>query len=267
MQRFRLTGILAAELGEEGVDAGFTDGGPYERIGVLADIQEYDERIHQKSHEEIGGDEDAQQLDVAEESGEAARSDGLGNEAHDAHRCAADDPLHHGGDAFGDVIQKGLCSGRSGAAEGDAHDDGPAENADVVGIEERGNRIVHDAQNEIVQDLHDAARRFDFRIGHLQMQRGREEKGQRDPHEGRAEGAEKIQKDDRLHVGIAAGPLLGHGIHDEEKDQHWSDAFQGAHEEVAEMVSTGTRDGTKTAIRMPMTSPTAICLIRATRPR
>ena len=54
--------------GEESIDTAFTDGGPYQGIGVPAYFGKYDKGIHHQGYQEVGADEDAQQLYIAQKS-------------------------------------------------------------------------------------------------------------------------------------------------------------------------------------------------------
>ena len=60
--------------------------------------------------------------------------------------------------------------------ERDASQAGPAEDANVVGIGQRVDRVVDDREDQVVQNLDDAGRRRELRIGNLQVQDRRERK-------------------------------------------------------------------------------------------
>ena len=51
--------------------------------------------------------------------------------------------------------------------ERDASQAGPAEDANVVGIGQRVDRVVDDRKNQVVQNLDDAGRRRELRIGDI----------------------------------------------------------------------------------------------------
>ena len=56
----------------------------------------------------------------------------------------------------------------------DAGKAGPAEDANVVRRRQRMDWVVDDRENQVVQDLDDAGRRRELRIGDLQVQDRRE---------------------------------------------------------------------------------------------
>ena len=138
-------------------------------------VQVDDQRIHDQCDREERREQDAEDLDVAEQCTETIRADGIGHEAHDAERCKADDPLHDLRDRLREVVEHVLRR-VTGRMERDASQAGPAEDANVVGIGHRVNRVVDDRKNQVVQDLDDAGRRRELRIGNLQVQDRRERK-------------------------------------------------------------------------------------------
>ena len=225
---------------EEGVDAGFADGDPDERVRVSTDAAEDNQRIHDEGDEEIGRDEDAQEMDVADQRGEAAVADGLGDEAHDAERREADDPSDDARDGLRDVGQDVFRRGIRRDVEGKPHDDRPREDADVIGMKEGRDGIVDDGENQIVQDFDDAGRRIDAGgVRHLQVQCRREEEGQRHADDGGRKCPDDVQNNNRFHRRIATGSAARHRIHDEEENQNRRDAFECFDEEIAENGNDG----------------------------
>ena len=221
--------------GEESVHTGFTDGRPYERVRILPYIEEYDKRIHNESHEEVGGYENRKKLYVAEKGREAAGADRLGDQAHNAERREMNDPGDHLGDGFSDITEDGLGSVAAGCAESNAQDESPCEDADVIRVQQGIDRVIHNGKNQIVQDFHNAAGRIELRPGSdLQMKHGREEEGKHHAYDGSAEGTNYIENDNRLHIGFGIFFFLRHGIHDEEEYENRSDAFQRPYEEITE---------------------------------
>ena len=117
----------------------------------------------------------------------------------------------------------------------DAADDCPCEDADVVRRRERMNRIVDDAENEIVQAFRDAGRRHDFRVRRNgEVQRCRERERVRDGDERREERRKDVELHDWLHRRARVRILLRHRVHDEHEDEDRRDAFQRFDEQIAE---------------------------------
>ena len=103
---------------------------------------------------------------------EYLRADGIGDEAHDAERCEANDPLHDLRDRLREVIEH-ILRRVTGRVQRNAGKAGPAEDTDVVRRCQRMDWVVDDREDQVVQDLEDSAWRCNLRICQLQLQRGR----------------------------------------------------------------------------------------------
>ena len=104
-------------------------------------------------------------------------------------------------------------------------------------------RVVDDVEDEVVNDLDDAARRSDRRIGDNQMQRRREGKGECNRDDGREEGRDDVEAHDGLQRCACADGALRHGVHDQDEDEDRCDALQGADEDIAEHGDDGDGGG------------------------
>ena len=122
-----------------------------------------DQRIHDQRDGEEGAEQHGEEPRVAQKSAEAARADGVRHEAHDAERRELDDPLHDLRYAVRYVGDEGLGC-RRGAAERDAEQYRPGEDADIVRFDDGVHRVVHDGEQQILQHFHDAAGRREVRV-------------------------------------------------------------------------------------------------------
>ena len=116
----------------------------------------------------------------------------------------------------------------------DAGKAGPAEDTDVVRRCQRVNRVVDNRENQVVQDLDDAGRRRELRIGDLQVQSRREGERECDSDERSAERREDVEAHNRLHGSAGIRILLSQSVHDEHEDEDRCDALEGTDEEIAE---------------------------------
>ncbi len=122
----------------------------------------------------------------------------------------------------------------AGVAHGDTKADGPGQNADVVGIQQRLDRVGHHVEQQGLQHLGDPARRGDLgTVGH-QMQVGGEQEAGHDGDRSSQEGAQQIEQQDRFHVGLLALLVADDRCHDQYKDQQRGHRLQGADEQAAE---------------------------------
>ena len=116
----------------------------------------------------------------------------------------------------------------------DAREHSPCEDADVVRRHDGVQRVVDDAQDEVVQNFDDAARRRHLRRGDGEMERRREEKRVADGDHRGQEGADDVEAHDGAHRSAGVRVLLRHGVHDEHEDENGRDALERLYEEVAE---------------------------------
>lgn len=118
---------------KEGCHTAGRDTLPNERIGISAKLGIDDDRIDDEGKDEHRPDQEGQELSVADDGFNAVGRNGIGDEAHDAEGRQADDPLDTGRDRISTIVEDGFR--RFGnAASGDAEEDSPAEDTDVVAV-------------------------------------------------------------------------------------------------------------------------------------
>ena len=196
-------------------------------------MQEDDERVHDERDREERCHEDGEELRVADERFDAALADGVGDKPEDAEGSEADDPLHdlrHGlGEISDRLLRRVACR-----VERDAREHGPGEDADVVRRHDGVQRVVDNAQDEVVQNLDNAARRRNLGGGDREMERRREQERIADGDHRSEERADDVKAHDGLHGSARVGVLLRHGVHDEHEDENGRDTLERLYEEVAE---------------------------------
>ncbi len=198
-------------------------------------MSEYDDRIHHQGYQEIGADENSQELQVTDQRFHAGGAYGVCYQAHDAQGREVNDPGHHFGDRLRYVIEPALGGAGCNIFHSQADDDRPGQDTDVVRREQRIHRVVHHVQNQIVEHRDNVARRRQLRICcHLQVQSGRKQEGHGYAHERRTESRHHVKPNNRLHGSAISRFLLGHGIHDQEEYQNRRHAFQRFDEQVPE---------------------------------
>ena len=116
----------------------------------------------------------------------------------------------------------------------DAREYRPCEDADVIRRHDGVQRVVDDAQDEVVQDLDDAAWRRHFRRGDGEVERRREEERVGDSDQRSEKGTDDVESHDGAHGSAGVRVLLRHGVHDEHEDENGRDALERLYEEVAE---------------------------------
>lgn len=231
--------VGGGRTGEESVDAAFPDGGPHQGVGVLPYVQVHDDGVHHQGHQEIGTQQHAQQAEIGNQGGQAAGADGLGHQAHDPQRSEMDHPGDHFGDAGGQVFQHMLGFRAGRLVESQADDHRPGQDADVVGVQNGIQGIVHDVQHQVVDHFRNAAGGIHLGISQLEHQGLGEQEGQDHAHDGSGESTDYIQGDDGLHLGVAPFFPLDHGVHHQDEYQQGSHPFQGPDEQVAEDANHG----------------------------
>ena len=194
------------------------------------------ERVHHQGYGAVGANKDGQKLHIAKEGGKAFAAYGIGYQSHNAKGRQVDDPAHDFGDCFGGIIKHSFRVVTAHGFHGNAEDDCPEEDADVIGLQEGAHRIVDGAHDQVEKHFSNTAGRrciSHFRSG-LKGEGGGEEERKGHADNGSQEGACHVQGDDGLHAALLVRLFLGNGVDDKEEDQHRSHAFQGFHEKVAE---------------------------------
>ncbi|MNL10070.1 hypothetical protein D3C87_1308600 [compost metagenome] len=111
-------------------------------------------------------------------------------------------------------------------ANGDAHADGPGQNADEVGVHQGADRIIDHAQQQALQHFANPAWRCDRDVLGRQHQVRRERHAGNHRHHGRGESAQQIQEQNRPDVGFLAVLVVGNRRHDQHEHQNRRDGFQ-----------------------------------------
>ena len=120
----------------------------------------------------------------------------------------------------------------------------PGQNADVVGIGQRLDRIGHQLHQQILQHGRDATGRHLIGLLHtLEHQLRGKQEAQRHRHQRRGKRAQHIQDEDRPDVGFRAPLMLRNGRHHEREHQYRCHCLQGAHEQVAQQLTRRKNPG------------------------
>ena len=215
---------------EKGGDAAFAQAQEHQRIRVFTGFPIHNQRVHYKSHQGHAAHQHQQQLAVFRNHlAEAGGSGCYRHQTENADGRQADNPSHDGGHGVRQVVKKLVGGGRR-AAQGDAQQNRPHQNADIVRVNQRGERVGHQVHQQRFQHFGNALRRFHFNIGiHHQRERAGEGQAGNHGHQRGAECAQQVQKQNRAHIGFGLAVLLGDGGGHQNKHQKRRDAFQRAH--------------------------------------
>ncbi|CAI0773257.1 Uncharacterised protein [Serratia marcescens] len=226
--------------GEEGGHAALAQAGEHQRIRVAADLPVNDQRVEHQRHQQHAAKQHHQQLGVAPQRAEAGFRQRGGHQAEDAERRTADHRAHHQRDRMGHVVDQPL-GGLGSVAQRQPQTDGPGQNADVVGVNQRMERVGHHAHQQALHHLHNAARRGNVRRAGGQRQRGREDKADDHRHQRGGKGAQQVEEQDRANVGLLPLFMVGDRGHDQNQHQHRRHRFQRADEQGAEQADRRCR--------------------------
>ncbi|MNJ20524.1 hypothetical protein D3C77_148590 [compost metagenome] len=218
--------------GEEGGHATLFQAGQHQRIGVALDLPEHDERVDHEGDEQHAADQHHQQLGIAKQGIETCLGQGGCHQAQNAERRAADHRLDDGRHPVGQVGDQRLGA-VTRVTHGDAKADGPGQDTDVVGIQQRLHRVGHHVEQQGLQYLGDATRRGDLGAAGHQMQVGGEQEAGHHGHHGCEEGPQHIEQQDRLHVGLLTLLVTDDRRHHQHEDQQRGDRLQGTDEQAA----------------------------------
>ena len=236
--------VSGGAAGEERRDARIFQATQNQRVGVAADAHPDDDRVDDQRDEEHDADEQQDERTVGGEDLEAARGDRGVDEAEDAERSQADDPAHDLRHGLRDVLEHGL--GRLlGSAQRDAEDDGPRQDADVIGVHERVDRVGEDVLHEGDQNGADAlgcGGDLLRRVGKRDVDG--EDEARRHGDEGSQERRDDVEDDDGLHGTCGLGVCQGGGY--QEEDENRGDRLQGADEQRAEQADEDAEAGVPT---------------------
>ena len=136
-------------------------------------------------------------MQIADDRIRAVRADRVRHESHDAERGKADDPeddlRHDNGKVTHGVLCRCIC-----LLQGNTGKDTPREDADVVRVRNGVERVVNDVEDQVVNDLDDAARRRDRRLCHDEVERRGEGKRECHGDDGREERRDDVEAHDGL---------------------------------------------------------------------
>ena len=221
--------------GEKRIDPAFPKGGKNQGIGILMNLQKDDKRIHHKGHQEIGTDKNCQELGIPQKGSQTGASNRICNEAHDPQRCEVDDPGHHLCNSCRNIIEAQPGGFTGSLLQGNSKNYSPGQNTDVIGVQKRGNRIIHDTENQGMKHRHNTAWRRQLRIRcHLELQKCRKQERHGHSHQGSTECGYHVQFNHRFHPAPWSLLLLGHGVHDQEEHKNRRHSLQSLDEEIPE---------------------------------
>ena len=195
-------------------------------------MQPGDEGIHDESGAAHAAHQQEQELSIVPEDLQAALGDGGEHEAQDAKGSELDDPADNLRDHVREVAEDLDSPLRSQQFQGEAQDDGPEQDADVIGLRERLDGVHHHVRQERQEHVGQAAGRAAAGLGSLQRNRDREQETRHHREDCGAQRGDQIQEDDRAEAGAQAALRLGNGRGDKQRHQHRGDSLQGAHEHL-----------------------------------
>ena len=223
--------VRRGAAGEKRGEAGILQAAKNKPVGVLAEAREGEDRVGDEGDEEHAAHEHEKQLAVLGEDFDAVGGNRRVDEAQDTEGGERDNPADDGrhsvGDAREHVFHLVACT-----PKGDAQNDGPCENAEVVRAHKRRDRVGDHVGDKRCEDFPDAGGRG-LRLGSGGEREVDGEQGAREDGDGAGdEGAHQVQDDDELHLPAALRVAQGADYQEEHKDG--GDAFQCVHEKRAE---------------------------------
>ena len=195
-------------------------------------MQPGDKRIHEEGGAAHAAHQQEEQFSVVPEDFQAALGDRGEDEAQDAEGRELDDPADDLRDDVGQVAEDLDGPLRSQQLQGEAQDDGPEQDADVVGLRERLDGVHHHVGEEGQEHVGQAAGRAAAALGPLELDRHREQEARHHREHGGAERGHQVQRDDGPEPGPQAALRLGDGRGHQQGDQHRRDGLQRAHEHL-----------------------------------
>ena len=139
--------------GEKGAHSTVLEADAYQGEGIGAQIRAHQYGIDHKGREEHANHEQAEQAAVGGEYFEAALGHRGEHNTHNAERRKLDNPSNDGADDLGQVADHADGSFACLHLEAQPHNDGPEENADVVGLGQAAHRIVRQFVHHIAQNI------------------------------------------------------------------------------------------------------------------
>ena len=127
-------------------------------------------------------------------------------------------------------------------AHGEAQNQGPSQNADVVGVGQRADRVGHQVHQQSLQHFDNAAWRRGRHIARFRKnQHGRKSKAGNHCDQGCRKRTDEVQNDNRFDVGLVAFLMLRDGGQHQCEHQNRRDGFQRPDEQAAEQSGRDTR--------------------------
>lgn len=218
---------------EEGVQSAHTQTGEQQRIGVAARQQKREQRIEDERLGRHAAHQEEQQVAVGGEDVEAVLRDGIEDQTHDAERCKLDDPAYHLRDDLGTVVYGGDGGFAGFQLQGEAHDDRPEQDGDIVGMSQSGHGVLHHAGEQVGEYLGQRPDRLAL-CSLAQLQRDGKEKAARHGADGCHDGAQHVADDDRAKARAHAAAGLSDAGGYEHRYQDGGDGLQGAYKDLSE---------------------------------
>ena len=197
------------------------------------DVQINNQRVHYKGHRKECPQKHSDNVEIVNQRRQAAGADGIRHQAQNAEGGEADDPLHDLRNRPGKIRQHRLRA-IPGTVQRSTGQHSPGQDADVIRTGQSVNRIIHHAENQIMQHLDNARGRRQLRICRGQPQHRRKGEGEGHRHQRSAECGKHIQAHNRLHGRTGIRTLLGQRIHNQHKDENRRHTLQGPHEQITQ---------------------------------
>ena len=228
--------IRRGRAGEERRQAAFTQAAEHQRIGIAAQIDEDDDGVDDKCHEEHRADQKQQELAVLGEDRKAVAHNVREHKAHDAERCQIDDPAHDGGHRVRRVAEEDLRRVRTELLHRHAEETAPHQNADVVAVHNGGDGVRDDVGQQRVHDLAKALRDDLGLSGLGQQEHLREEHAGHNAQRRGDERRKHVEPHDRAEAAVELGRALRQRARHDDEHQHGGNALERADKQVAKLL-------------------------------
>ncbi len=207
---------------------------PDKRIGILLQRQESDERIDNQRDRKHCSDKQQKELAVIFEDRKTVCRYVRKNKSHDAKRRQIDNPADTLGNGIGRIRKESLGIVRAEALHRKAKQNCPEQDANVVRVRKRLHRIRDAVHQEIMHDFTDSLRDRVCLCGRGKPDRNRKCKACDDREQGRKEGCQHVQPDDKPEPFVQPALSLRKCAHDQHKDKNRRNRLERADEQIAE---------------------------------
>ena len=233
--------IGGGRTGKEGIHATFTQAGKHQRERVAADLRPHNNRVDHQSDKQHTAEQYGQQLHITGKRFKTGFRNGRRHQAENTQRRKTDNPFHNGRNGIGQIGRHLAGRIRTVMAQSRAQYQSPSQNADIVGIGQRVNRVGHQIHQQRFQHFDNAGRRRNGYItGRTQNQRGRECHTGNDCHHSRSKRTENIQNQNRFDVGLIAFLVLRNGGSHQNKYQNRRDSLKRTDKQAAQQSCADT---------------------------